>query len=318
MQETDAPRGLIVDLITPLSSDGEIDGRGLGRVLDRVLPHVQGVLVAGPHGGEGKALNLEMREGLLEKVLVVIQGRIPILMWVTGDSEEETRKTALALRGVLERRGYDGPLFWVDAPLVYRSNRGLPAYYRDLAGAVENPLILLNDPDRVRVLSRSLKRANIRTSVLKALSSQDPIKGLIFLGTLDRAYNYQKACRARGGFRIYDGDEGHFLDHPSMGGVLSLGANLAPQAWETVVDASLHLSPDKMAYSNHLQEIWQSGQYLRRLMETYGRAPVAILKKALAQTGIIESDRCLSPPEDVEEPLSRLRDLMTDRGDWRR
>ena len=40
-------RGLIVDLITPLSADKGLDGPGLGRLLDRVLGLCEGVLLAG-------------------------------------------------------------------------------------------------------------------------------------------------------------------------------------------------------------------------------------------------------------------------------
>ena len=46
MGHSKALRGLIVDLVTPLRESGEIDGRSLGRHLDRILPHVQAVFIA--------------------------------------------------------------------------------------------------------------------------------------------------------------------------------------------------------------------------------------------------------------------------------
>ena len=52
-----SPRGLIIDLITPLKKSGDIDGRGLGRHLDGVLPYAQALLLASPHIGEGKGLD---------------------------------------------------------------------------------------------------------------------------------------------------------------------------------------------------------------------------------------------------------------------
>jgi dihydrodipicolinate synthase/N-acetylneuraminate lyase len=318
MQAINAPRGLIVDLLTPLGPNGDIDGHGLARLLDRVTPHAQGVLIAGPYGGEGRALDLDRRTALFETVLVVIRSAAPILVWITEDTEEKTRQTLLRLKGIVERRRYGGPVFWVDAPLVYHSNRGLPAYYRDLAQAAGAPIILFNDPYRIREDSRALKRANIRTSVLKALSAQEGIEGLVFLGTLDRAHHYHKACRARTGFRIYDGDEGQFLDHPSMGGVLSVGANLSPEVWKTVVEASLHLNPDRMGYPSHIEEIWRSGQFLRQLMDTYRTAPAPTLKRILKEMGVLESDRCLLPAPKIEPLASRLREVLSGHTERRR
>jgi dihydrodipicolinate synthase/N-acetylneuraminate lyase len=105
MEALIAPRGLIVDLITPLKNDRSIDGRGLERLLDRITPHAQAILLAGPGGGEGKNLELGQRLELVEKSLVVIRGRVPILIWVTGDTEETTRKTLLIHKKVLEKRG---------------------------------------------------------------------------------------------------------------------------------------------------------------------------------------------------------------------
>jgi hypothetical protein len=88
-----APRGLIIDLITPLNKDGDIDGDGLGRHLERVLPHVQALFLASPYVGEGKNLASTQREELLEKSLLVVQGRVPILIWISQDTEEKTSET---------------------------------------------------------------------------------------------------------------------------------------------------------------------------------------------------------------------------------
>ncbi len=117
MEVSISPRGLIIDLITPLKSNGDIDGRSLGKHLDRLLPHVQALLLASPYMGEGGNLKPPQREELLEKVLVVVRGRVPILVWISQDTEEKTTETLLLLRKVVETRKYTGPLFWVDTPL---------------------------------------------------------------------------------------------------------------------------------------------------------------------------------------------------------
>jgi len=90
MKVSGPPRGLIIDLITPLKKDGDIDGRGLGQLLDRVLPHVQGVLLASPYMGEGQNLSPTQIEEIFEKSLVVARGMVPILVWISRGEEDQT------------------------------------------------------------------------------------------------------------------------------------------------------------------------------------------------------------------------------------
>ena len=132
-------------------------------------------------------------------------------MWVTGNTETQTRNNILALQERFGENRPEGGLFWVDTPLAYHSNRGLPDYYRELQTILTVPLVLHNDPDCVHT-TRTFKRHNIRTAVLKELIQIEGIAGLIFSGSLERAHHYQRACRKRKDFRIYDGDEKRFLE----------------------------------------------------------------------------------------------------------
>lgn len=315
MQALVPPRGLIVDLITPLKHDRSIDGQGLGHLLDRLSPLAHAVFLASPDTGEGKNLSLAQRLELLEKALVVVRGRIPILFWITQEDEEKTTETLLGLKKTLERRRYEGQVFWVDTPLYYHSNRGLPALYRKLSSMVNKPFILHNAPEFIRSLAKPMKRSNIRTAILKELVSFKAIAGLIFLGSLDRSHNYQKACRSRARFRIYDGDETHFMDHPSMSGVVSSGANLAPEAWQKITESSLRITADQDNYPEYLQQVWDLGQYLRDLKGIYQRMPVTIIKEVLADKGIIETPTCIFPTKDVKESKQRAKELMDRFGD---
>ena len=317
MQGLTAPRGLIVDIITPFTRGGAIDGPGLRKLLNCVSPHAQAVFLASPHTGEGKNLHTEQRVELLEQSIpAMAQNPIPILIWVTQDDEAESRRTTIALKGVIEKRGYMGDLFWVDTPLYYHSNRGLPALYKALSSVVGKPYILHNDPEFINGLTRPLKRNNIRTAVLKELISLEGITGLIFSGSLDRVHNYHKACRRRPHFRIYDGEESYFLDHPSTSGVVSVGANLAPKAWEKIIQSSLDLSAHKKNYPDHLQQIWELGDYLRNMRDIYLQAPAPILKEILSDMGIIETPVCTFEVEDTKESKSRLKELMMRFGDY--
>ncbi len=315
MENSSAPRGLIVDLITPLKKNGAIDETGLKRLLDRVAPHAQAILLAGPRHGEGEGPGTDFRHELLEKAMGVMAGHaIPLFMWVTGNSETQTRQNILGLQESLGGNRPKGGLFWVDTPLSYHSNRGLPDFYRELSTLVKEPFVLHNDPTCIHP-DRPFKRRNIRTAILKELVRIKGIVGLIFSGSLERSHHYQRACRERQHFRLYDGDETRFLGHPSMGGVVSVGANLAPRAWEKITRSSLQLHAHRENYPDRLQQIWESGDYLSNMMAVYRQAPVTIIKAVLSDMGVIGTPGA-PQAEEHEKDTATLKKLMSDFGDY--
>jgi dihydrodipicolinate synthase/N-acetylneuraminate lyase len=316
MENSALPRGLIVDLITPLKH-GAIDETGLERLLDQVAPHAQALLLASPRHGEGQSMEMAMRHELLKIVRdAVIDRPISLFMWISGNTETQTRENILALQ---ENFGENYPtdrLFWVDTPLLYHSNRGLPDYYRELLTLLKCPLILHNDPDCIPA-TRTFKRRNIRTAVLKELVRIEGIAGLIFSGSLERAHHYQRACRGRQNFRIYDGDEKRFLEHPSMGGVVSVGANLAPGAWEMITQSSIQLHAHRENYPDRLQQIWESGDYLKNMVTLYGQTPNAMIKTILSDMGTLGTPEMLQPVETEADSVKALKALMNDFGKYR-
>lgn len=318
MENSTAPRGLIVDLITPFKQ-GAIDETGLKRLLERVVPHAQALLLASPRHGEGESMPIAMRHELLKKVSHAVgTNPISLFVWISGNTGTETRKNILTLQKDFGENHPEVNLFWVDTPLAYHSNRGLPDYYRELLALIKDPLILHNDPDCIHA-SRAFKRRNIRTAVLKELVRIEGIAGLIFSGSLERAHHYQRACRGRQNFKIYDGDEKRFLEHPSMGGVVSVGANLAPGAWEMITQSSIQLHAHRENYPDRLQQIWESGDYLKNMVALYGQTPAAIamIKTILSETDVIGTPKMLLSVETEADSIKALKALIHDFGTYR-
>jgi len=309
MEALSAPRGLIVELVTPFKSGGGVDGAGLERLIARVSPFAQGVFLASPRAGEGTSLSPDLRGDVLKRTISAMdrQNPVPIFIWATQESEEGTRETMLALDEAVREKPYKPGLFYVDTPLYYHSNRGLPDLYREICPTIEGALILHNDPDLIESLGRPLKRTSIRTAILKEIAGFDGISGMIFSGSLDRAHHYQKACRQRPDFKIYDGDEAHFLEHPSRSGVVSMGANLVPAAWRKIVRSSLQPSTGA-DYPDRLQQIWETGHALHHMRDIYAEAPAAIIKDVLAEMEIIPLPD--QTPEDIEAVRNALRELV--------
>lgn len=308
MEANKAPKGLIVDLITPLDNKGDIDTDGLVSHLKKVLPHADAILLASPQIGEGCGLSLARKQNLLEKAAHFIQGRIPIFFWISGDSEESTKKTLIMLEDVLGSLNYKGRVFWLDSPLSYRSNRGLYDHYQDLTLNTRYPLVLYNDPGLITMLERPLKRCNIRTSILKNLAEIGKIKALIFRGSLTRVNNYQKALNRRPDFRVYDGDEDRFLEYPSMSGVLSIGANIAPQIWSDVTKASMGMAGEYGQKIDYLHQIWEMRELIKDLKKIYYQNPVWTMKKTLVDLNIIGFHACTS----VIQPYYGKENILTE------
>ncbi|MCD6560671.1 MAG: dihydrodipicolinate synthase family protein [Deltaproteobacteria bacterium] len=310
MEVFTAPKGLIVDLISPLNNNGSIDGRGLGRLLDLIIPHADAILLSSPYMGEGRNLDLIQKLELLEKALVVIRGSLPILFWVTQETEDKTRETVLVLNKALKKRAYTGQVFWIDSSLYYHSNRGLLSHYQDICSMVDQGIILHNDPELIKERSNAFKRNNIRSSILKELTFLPGIVGMIFFGSLARAHNYQEACRRRSHFRIYDGDESHFLDHPSMSGVISAGANLAPRVWQSIVQSSLQMTGFQQNHQSYHRHIRKLGHYLQNLKEIYHAMPVPIVKGVLSNMKIIETPASTLPTKNVKQSVNKIMDQV--------
>jgi len=308
MESNKTPKGLIVDLITPLDDKGDIDNGGLGSLLKRVLPYADAVLLASPKMGEGSGLSLTLKTDLLKKATAFIQGRIPIFFWISEDSAENTEKTLALLEYLLKSYSDKGGVFWLDSPLYYHSNRGLYGHYQDLTLNTKYPFVLYNDPGLITMLERPLKRCNIRTNILKNLTEIDKIKALIFRGSLTRVNSYQKALNRRPDFRVYDGDEDRFLEYPSMSGVLSIGANIAPRIWSNVTRASLGMLEEDREKRDYLHQIWEMGKVLKDLKKIYNPNPVWTIKKSLVDLNIIGFHTCTS----VTQPYYEKENVLTE------
>ncbi len=311
MEVNKAPKGLIVDLITPLDNKGDIDNDGLGSLLKKVLPYADAVLLASPQMGEGSGLSLTLKTDLLKEASTFIQGRIPIFFWISEDSAENTEKTLILLEDLLKSYSYKGEVFWLDSPLYYHSNRGLYDHYQDLTLNTRYPFVLYNDPGLINMLKKPLKRCNIRTSILKNLTEIDKIKALIFRGSLTRVNNYQKVLNRRPDFRVYDGDEDRFLEYPSMSGVLSIGANIAPRIWSNVTRASLGLLEVDREKRDYLHQIWEMGKLLKDLKKMYIPNPVWTIKRSLVDLNIIGFHACTSATQHYYEKENILTEFIS-------
>ena len=301
------PPGLIVDLVTPLHPDLSLDEVSLARLLDRVISQADGILVGSPEVGEALELPGATRRRLLAAAVDAVAGRAPLFLGITGHSPEETRHLALAVEEACRGRDPGAPVFLVDLPLWYHSNRGLPQAYLRLLEEIPRPLVLLNLPRLINRRAPLFKRRNIRTHVFKKLVNLPMVAGLIHRGELRRFLNYHYAAAWRPGFAFYEGDEENFLRRPGAWGVLSTGAQLFPAFWRLLTRVCLH--PEEVAQDPELRlETWNLGQRLQKLARAYRGAPAALVKRALAAEGIL--DRYTTAPRTPAAPPGKPQELL--------
>jgi len=307
------PRGLIIDLLTPLHPDFSLDEASLRRLVDRVISQADGILAGSPDVGEALELAGPTRRRLLAALLTAVGGRVPLFFGITGHSLEETRKLALAVHEDCQRHGYEGAVYLVDLPLWYHSNRGLPQFCQALLEEVPRSLVLLNLPQLISRRAPLFKRRNIRTHVFKKLGVLPGVAGLIHQGELRRFLNYHAAAATRPEFAFYEADEENFLTRPGAWGVVSPGAQLFPAFWSLITRVCLH--PEEVAQDPELRrETWSLSRRLQEISRAYRAGPAALLKSALKAQGIIDH-ATIAPgtapalPEKQEELLALVDSL---------
>jgi dihydrodipicolinate synthase/N-acetylneuraminate lyase len=303
-----APRGLICPLVTPLTPRRDLDLTSLQRLIGHVQRFADALLVGDLVWGEAGALSEALRLDLLAAVRDAAEGQKPLLVTVTGRQPTDTRRFMHTAEALLTRGGDPGGVFWVDYPLVYHSNRGLPQFYRELAAETRFPFIVANHPSLVQPLKGPGRLKNIRTGVLKKIAANPALVGLIFVGDLKRALNYHLALRGRDLFTFYDGDERGFLKSPASGGVVAGGSNLLPRVWQAVTRSSLNWLEEDRSFTPHPTTLLESGIMLRALGALCRTAPAVQLKTILQRVGIIASDAA-ALPADARDPVWEA-DLM--------
>jgi len=311
------PEGLLIELVTPLNPDGSLDQESLGRLSRHVAPWAAALIAGSPGIGEALELPPSLRVDLLAAWLDLLPPSLPLLFGITSNTPQETRELVQQLETTVNRQA-SRPVFWLDLPLWWHSNRGLPQAYEELRSSWQRPVILMNHPHLIRGKGQPLKHVNIRTAVLKKLVRLQDIAGLIYHGELRRFLHYYAAAAARPEFMVYEADEKRFLTQPGARGLVSAGAQLVPQLWQEVTRACLFPSFE-LAQAKPPQRLWEQSQQLVSMQELYQLQPAALLKQGLQHLGIIAHGAICpqtpAAPAHLQDRLIQLLERLQKGGD---
>jgi len=224
-------RGVGTAIITPFTSDYEIDYEALKRFLDFQLEGgIQAVVVLGTTG-EAPAVEFDEREALIKAVVEqtrAFDGEIPVIV---GTGSNNTKKVIKANRQA-EESGADGLL--IVTPYYNKSNQeGLYQHYRFIAGRTALPIIMYNVPSRTG--------CNMLPETVARLADDCPNIVAMKEASGDISQIARLAAIKPDGMKLYSGNDDQALPVIALGGdgVISVFSNVNPGAMNRLAGAAL-------------------------------------------------------------------------------
>lgn len=209
--------GSMVAVVTPMTTDGEIDFPAWERLLRFHADQGTDALVVGGTTGESPTLSAAELGELVSHALRVLRGRMPIIVGAGTNSTARTVERARELSSA----GVDGLL--VVTPYYNKpTQEGLYQHFRAVAEAASVPVIAYNVPSRTGV--------DLLPETVMRLARVPRMGGLKeATGDLERARQIVAGCPST--FELLSGDDAtaHQLMAVGARGVISVTANVAPR-----------------------------------------------------------------------------------------
>lgn len=219
--------GSMVALVTPMHEDGTLDDVALSNLIEFHIDNGTNAIVTVGTTGESATLDEKEHCGVVRRVVELVGGRIPV---IAGTGSNCTREAISLTRCAMES-GADACL--LVAPYYNKpTQEGLYQHHLAIAEAVPIPQILYNVPGRTV--------CDMLPYTIKKLSEISNIVGIKeATGNLQRAREILECCGDR--IDLYSGDDATAMDLILEGGkgVISVTANVAPQAMRAMCDAAL-------------------------------------------------------------------------------
>lgn len=211
-------KGLGVALITPFTSDGNIDYKSLTRLVEYQIDNGADFLCILATTSEAPCLSAEEKENVKQLVIEVNRGRLPLLMGCGGNN---TKAIVEELKNS-DWRGIDGVLSvcpYYNKP----SQEGLCQHFKAIAEASPLPVVLYNVPGRTGV---NLKA---ETTVRLANDCENIIAIKEASGSLEQVDEIIKNKPAR--FDVISGDDALTFSMVASGaaGSISVIGNALPK-----------------------------------------------------------------------------------------
>ena len=220
-------RGLGVAMVTPFSSNGDIDFQGLENLTNHLIDGGVNYLVVMGTTGENPTINNEEQQQILQKVKEVNAGRLPIVFGIGGNS---TNAVVQRLKSE-DLSGVNGILS-VSPYYNKPSQEGIYQHFKAVNDATPLPVIMYNVPGRTS--STVSAETTLRIAQLPNIVATKEASG-----SFDICMDIVNKKPAD--FGVISGEDGYTLPFISAGmsGVISVIGNAYPREFSQMVNYAL-------------------------------------------------------------------------------
>jgi len=289
-------QGSMVALVTPMHEDGSLDEAALAKLVEfHVENHTDAIIAMGTTG-ESATLDTAEHCDVVQRVVALAAGRIPIIAGTGSNSTAE----AIELTRCAQEAGAEACLL-VTPYYNKPTQEGLYQHFKAVAEAVAIPQILYNVPGRTAV--------DMLPDTVVRLAEIENIIGIKeATGDLERGRELIQRCGQD--FAVFSGDDATAMELILLGarGDVSVTANVAPQAMHEMCAAALAGDRDTAAAINARLMALHTGLFCEAnpipvkwalhdmgMMETGIRLPLTVLSdvhrdsvhQALQQAGVL-------------------------------
>ncbi|OHD14023.1 MAG: 4-hydroxy-tetrahydrodipicolinate synthase [Spirochaetes bacterium GWB1_48_6] len=287
-------KGVYTALATPFLVNGEVDEKALHDLIeDQIAAGISGLVPMGTTG-ESPTLSHEEHSRIIEKVIRMADGRIPIIAGTGSNSTDEAI--------MLTKRAKDmGATACLQVVPYYNkpSQEGMYRHFMAIAEASNLPMIIYN------IAGRTGK--NMETDTLMRLAAHPLVVG-VKEASGDLAQMMEVLARRPKDFCVLSGDDNLTMPLVALGGdgVISVASHLIPKEMEEIV-AAVNRGDLETARKIHFR-------YLPLFKAIFLDTNPIPVKTALALQGRMqESFRLPLCPMD-EALKTRLKTVMKDLG----
>lgn len=225
-------KGSGVAIITPFTDAG-VNYKKLEELLEwHITEGTDAIIICGTTG-EATTMSEEEKKETIKFTVDIIKNRIPV---IAGTGSNDTAKS-INMSKYAESVGVDGLL--IITPYYNKTNNeGLIKHFEAINKAVTTPIIAYNVPSRtgVNITPEQLLKLSLFNNIIAIKEASGNISQIIKMKAL---------CGDK--IDIYSGNDDQIIPIMSLGGlgVISVAANIIPNAIHTLTSEFLHGNYDK-------------------------------------------------------------------------
>lgn len=284
-------KGSIVAIVTPFKK-GKVDEKALGDLIEwHISQGTHGIV---PCGTTGESATLDYKEHyrVIDFTIKAVNKRIPVIAGTGANATDET----IMITKQAKKYGADAALL-VTPYYNKPTQEGLYRHFKEVAKAVDIPIVLYNVPGRTAV--------NLLPSTVARLSEIENIVAIKEAsGDMKQVSEIIRLCGDK--ITVLSGDDFTTLPLLALGGkgVISVSANVAPKDVSTMCSSWLKGNYEKARVIHYKLEPLNAAMFI----ETN---PIPV-KTALAMMGKIQEELRLPLCEMSPANKEKLRKVLVD------